>query len=420
MKRRGLGVNSALALAGDGASKASALIVIIIGARFLSVSQFAVLATGLAAAGLLASMLDLGSGMLLTRDGARTAARRGALFTGLLRARAPLVLALLFAAPLVGLALGMPLTALAVAMLALSSALSLSVLGLYRSCQNIAPEAIQKLITAILSVAGAALAALWFERADAVLGALALVSLATLVPLMYLAPRVADFGSEVRPLTALRMAAPIGLLALATVVYYRSGTLALATLAPSKQTAVFGVAASIAFGMLMLPNALTTALLPKLAAENDLDRFVACARRALAWTLLVAVLVSAAAALVVPFGLPLVLGSAYADAAAPFVLLCAGIPLIAASGVIGTTLLSMRLLRPLALQVAASLVVNLLALALLVPPLGAIGAAVATVACELVGLVLLTRAARSALPGLIALHPSPAQAQLPAPPAVAT
>ena len=42
----------------------------------------------------------------------------------------------------------------------------------------------------------------------------------------------------------------IGLLALATVAYYRSGTLALAALADAHATAVFGVAAGIAMTLL--------------------------------------------------------------------------------------------------------------------------------------------------------------------------
>ena len=177
----------------------------------------------------------------------------------------------------------------------------------------------------------------------------------------------------------------------------------LAATADAHDTAVFGVAASIAFGMLMLPNAVTTALLPRLAAEDDLHALVACARRALAWSFVVAVLLSASAAAVVPIGLPLVLGSAYADAGAPFMVLCFGIPLITSSGVIGIALLSVGRLRPLGTQVAASLAVNLIVLALLVPSLGAVGAALATVSCELVGFLLLAHFACRALPGLLAL-----------------
>jgi O-antigen/teichoic acid export membrane protein len=178
----------------------------------------------------------------------------------------------------------------------------------------------------------------------------------------------------------------------------------LAAFGSPKATAVFGVAASVAFGMLMLPNAITTALLPELAGAGDSHRLISCARRALAWTLILSILLSAVAAVVVPFALPFILGSAYSSAGIPFAVLCLGVPLIATSGVIGTTLLSVGALRPLGIQVSASLGVNLLGLALLVPALGAVGAASATVACEFIGLILLAHAARTRLPGFLALH----------------
>lgn len=403
--KRGIGENSALALAGDIASKAGALVVIVVAARFLSVREFAVLATALVVAGLLASVLDLGAGTLITRDGARSTAARGALFRALLNARAPFAAVLLITSALVGFAVGRPLTALTIAALAVSGALTLSLLGLYRSCQDIRPEAMQKLVAAVVSVVTVVLASLLLPRADALLVMLALSALVALLPLVRQASAVADFTGQVRPRTALRLAAPIGLLALATVAYYRSGTLALAALADARETAVFSVAASIAFGMLMLPNAITTALLPRLSAEDDFHGLIACARRALVWTLVVAVLLAGAAAAVVPVGLPLVLGSEYADAGVPFALLCMGIPLIAASGVIGTSLLSVGRLRALGVQVAVSLMINLIALAVLVPSFGAVGAALATVACEAAGLVLLLQAARTDLPGLTALRP---------------
>jgi O-antigen/teichoic acid export membrane protein len=409
VRERGLRENSILALAGDGASKAGALVVIVVAARFFSVSEFAVLATGLAAAGLLGSILDLGAGQLLTRDGARDRATRGQLFSGLMRGRAPLAAVVFAGAVIVGVAIGRPLTALVVTALGLCGALTVSVLALYRSCQDIFPEAIQKLGAGLLSAAVTVLACLVAPSADILLAALALVTLVALVPLVRLAPRVADFGGGIAPSIALRRAAPIGLLVLATVAYYRSGTLALAGLAGSKDTAAFGVAASIAFGMLMLPNAITTALLPRLATESESRDLVACARLALIWTFVVATLVSAAAALVVPMGLPLVLGEEYRDAGVPFVVLCVGVPLIAASGVIGISLLSVGRLRPLGVQVAASLAVNLVVLAVLVPPFGATGAALATVACEAIGLVLLIHVGRRALPGLFALSPAPSR-----------
>lgn len=401
MKVRGIGANAALALVGDGASKAAALLVVVVSARFLTVDGFAALATGLAVAGVLTAALDLGTGTLLSRDGAASASARGALFSGSLRDRLPLACLVLLLAPIVGLALGRPLEATAVALLALSGAVSLSVLGLFRAGQDIRPEALQKLAAGMLAVGVATAVCLVAPRADALLLALAVVMLATLVPLLRRAPAVADLGGHLERHSALRRAAPIGLLALATIAYYRSGTIALAALSDAEATAMYGIASGIAFGLLMVPNAITTALLPRLAAEQRPEELVACTRRALVWTTLIAVCLAAACAALGPLVLPAALGHEYRAAAAPFALLCLGIPLIAASGVIGTALLVVGRLRALGTQVVVSLAVNLLVLVLLVPSAGAVGAALATVACEAVGLVVLLSAARVALPGAI-------------------
>lgn len=399
--RRGLGANAALALAGDLAAKLSALAVVLVGARALSISEFAVLATGLAAAGVLTMALDFGSGTLVTRDGAQSRGARGSLYAGSLEARLPVFVVVLAATPLVGALVGRPWTALAVAALAVTGALALTVLGCYRSSQDIRPEAVQKLAAASATALVVALIALLAPRATVVLLALAVVTIVTIVPLAVRVRSVADVDQREPRLAILRRAAPIGLLAMATVAYYRSGTIALAALSDARATAAFGVAAGVAFGLLMLPNAVTTALLPRLAAEREREGVVECTRRVLMVTTGLAAILATASATVVPPLLPVALGSEYADARGPFVVLCLGIPLIAASGVIGTALLSVGRVRALGLQVAVSLTVNLVCIVVLVPLAGAVGAALATVACEAVGLAVLVHVARSALPGLI-------------------
>jgi O-antigen/teichoic acid export membrane protein len=402
-RKRGIGANSVLALAGDGASKVGALVVVIVAARLLSVEEFAVLATALAGAGVVASTLDLGAGTLLARDGARSRSDRGALLDGLLRARAPLAIAVLAGAPVLGIWLGQPLVVVAAACVGVTAALGHTVYGLYRSCQDLKPEALQRVAAALLSVVVVACIPLVAARADALLLGLAAIAALTLWPLVHRAPGLVDRSVRIPPRTALRLTAPIGVLALATIVYYRSGMLVLAALGDANETAAFGVAAGIAFGLLALPNAITTALLPRLASEDEAASRVACARRVLACTLAVAIVLAAAAAVVVPIGMPIVLGSEYAGAGAPFVLLCIGIPLIATSGVIGTALLSIGRLGALGAQVGLSLAINLASLALLVPRFGAVGAALATVACEAAGLVFMAWFARRNLPGLLTL-----------------
>lgn len=401
MRVRGLPANSVLALVGDVASKLGALFVLLAAARLFSTEEFAALATGLACAGLLTVAIDIGAGTLLARDGTESAESRGALFRALVVGRGPLVFVLVIGGIVMGVALGDPLMVLMVVALALAGALALSVLGLYRSCQDIAPEALQKIAAGTLSVVAVILVGVSMPQADILIGALALVTFMTLVPLLVFAPRIANLGVGASSWVVLRRAAPIGLLALVTVAYYRTGTIALAVLADPQATATFAVAATLAFGLLMVPNAITTALLPRLSVDRDLGRLVTCTRSALATTLAIAVPLSIAAAVIGPYAIPTLLGPEYAGAGLPFVLICIGIPLIAASGVIGTALLALGRLRVLGLQVGCSLVVNVVALVLLVPPMGAVGASLATLACEAVALLLLVRAARQWLPGLM-------------------
>jgi O-antigen/teichoic acid export membrane protein len=113
------------------------------------------------------------------------------------------------------------------------------------------------------------------------------------------------------------------------------------------------------------------------------------------------------AAAVIPPLIPVALGPEYTAAALPLAILCLGVPLIAASGVIGTALLAVGRLRALGWQVAVSLAVNLAVLVALVPAAGALGASIATLVCETAGLTVLVLETRSALPGLLAIRPAP-------------
>ena len=106
-----LAANARLALAADLASKGSALAVAIVAAHLLSTSQFALLGVCLALVTVLTTALDAGVSVLVVRDGARDARRRGAVLRASIRMRIPLVVVALVAAIAVGLAHGRPLAA---------------------------------------------------------------------------------------------------------------------------------------------------------------------------------------------------------------------------------------------------------------------------------------------------------------------
>jgi O-antigen/teichoic acid export membrane protein len=401
MKTRGVAQNSALALAGDLAGKAGIVAAMMVAARGLSTGEFAVLATATAAATVLTAALDIGSQTLLTRDGVAGPPARGALCWALAKARLPLLAAALTGAVGFGLLAGRPLAALAVLGLALAGAVQLTLTGTLRSAQDLRPEALAKLIGGVLTLAAAVICVTVAPRASALLLALAVASVLALVPMLRAARHAVRTGPPVRAWIALRRAAPLGAMALATLAYYRSGTIGLSILSSSAQTARFAAASTIGWGLLCVGNAVTTGLLPRLAAAADQADRIAVARRALAWTTLICALIGAFVALLAGPLLTVVFGSRFAPAAPSLRLLALATILIAPAGVLGIALVSVGRLRAVGFQVAASLTVNLVVLAALAPVLGATGAAVATLACEAVALSILVGGVRSAMPGLL-------------------
>ena len=397
MSRRLVATSSGLALAADVAAKVGLLLVTVVAARTLPAGELAQLGTVLAAAGIVAVLLDAGAGVLITRDGARDRAVGSGLLTALSAARVPVAAVLLAATAVAGSAAGEPMLWLAAVLLGILGAASVSLIGLFRSGQDMRPEARQKILFAALAVAGTVVVVA-SPTAEALAVMLVVATAASLAPLAgRVLPLLRD-RRPARPRTALRRALPLGLLAMATVVYYRSGTVALAVLSTPDETATFTVAATIGFGLLLLPNALTTGLLPHLAAHRG-GVATGTTRWAMRWSLVLSVPIAVLAAVAGYLLLGPVFGAQYAGAAAPLALLCGSVCLVACSGILGTALIAAGHVTAVAVQVACSLAVNIAALALLVPRYGATGAATATLLCEAVAVVILVATARRALPG---------------------
>jgi O-antigen/teichoic acid export membrane protein len=398
MRPRRLATNSGLAFAGDLASKIGLLLVLVIAARTLSTDELAILGTAMAVSGILAVCLDAGSGLAITRDGARDLGARGALLSALVVARLPAVVLVLLSAAIVGTALEAPVMWIGAAVLAVLGALAMSLIGYFRAGQDMQPEAMQKLVFSVFALAltGAALAA--SATAEAVLLGLVCAMVLSLASFAVAGKRGRP-GPQVARWAALRRALPLGVMAIATVVYYRAGTVGLALLSTPEETAAFTVASAIGFGLLMLPNAITTGLLPHLSSAPD-GESPASTRRALSWSLAISTPIAGAFALGGYLLLRPVFGAEYADAALPLAILCAAVVVIAYNGVLGTALLAADHVSVIVLQVVCSLVVNLVALVVLAPAFGASGAATATLLCELVAAAMLTVASARRLPGL--------------------
>jgi O-antigen/teichoic acid export membrane protein len=212
--------------------------------------------------------------------------------------------------------------------------------------------------------------------------------------------RVLEGGHPVAVLAALRSSLPLGVMTLVTLIYYRSGTLALKLLSSPAQTARFATASTIGFALLMMPNAITTGLLPRLAATSR-SRQPALVRRAVVAALMICATAGSSVALTAHPLLELLFGATYGQAAPALRVLALATILIGPTGVLGTALIAQGRLRPVYLQVGASLVVNLVVLAWLGPRHGAVGAALATLMCETLAFVVTGVACVRACPELL-------------------
>ncbi len=395
--RRSVASNARLALAGDLAGKAAQLAALALAARLLSTQQLALLGVCLALATVLTAVLDMGISTVLVREAAGDPGRAWPLLLGSLRARLALALLVAGLTIEIGLWLGSPLEGLLVLASGAVGAALIGLLSVFRAAQELAVEAEARLAAAVLSLVAVAALASRTPSAAAVLAGLTLGPAVVLPALAARARRPGKAGGW----ALLRDGAPFGLMALGTLLYYRTPTLILARTRPAADTAAYTLASTVAFGLLAIPNAITTALLPKLSGLAEADEQRALARKALGWTLQ---LWAVTAVVVGILGEPIfaaIFGARYASAATPLLILLGGGLAIGASGAIGTVLVARRGTAALAAQVAAALALNVVLGAVLIPRYGQNGAAVDTLLTELVALALVARAGARSLPGLL-------------------
>jgi O-antigen/teichoic acid export membrane protein len=401
-RRRAVRANAGLALVGDLAAKAAAFAVVVACARLLPVGEFAHLGVALAALTVVASLVDGGFSTLIVRDGARSSSESMALLRASVRVRLPVAGLVLLAGLGAGVSLDDPWLGLTTAIAAVGSALSLTIAAVFRSVQDLAPEAIQKCAVAAATFAAATAAAAAFSRASAVVAVVGGCVWLSLVPFwLYARRKVPDHHPPTVRRRAVLAAAPFALMALATLLYYRLGIFVLGAVGSSGSTARYTVASTVAFGLLMVPNAITTGLLPRLSAPDFEGDRLQTARRALRWTTLSCVLVSVVAAGLAPWVLRYGFGSRYQRALEPLLLLLAGTVVIGINGILGTVLIAARRTAAVGLQVGVSLAVNAALAFALVPRFGANGAAVATLVTELAGLMVLAAAMHRFVPELL-------------------
>lgn len=172
--------------------------------------------------------------------------------------------------------------------------------------------------------------------------------------------------------------------ALAGVLLLRFDQLLMLPLSDSQQLGIYAVAVNIAELMLIGSNAIRDVMYSAESADPNPERLALAARLAFYTTLLL----SASTFLACTLFLPIIFGEEFASATFLFGIMTVGFSLGAPGSIFGAGLASKGVphLRSISLVVAA--VVNILLVIALVPPFGALGAAIATSVCAGLGGVL--------------------------------
>jgi O-antigen/teichoic acid export membrane protein len=393
-KKLGLATNAGLALLGDVIAKGGMFVALAFLAHGLEVRAFAHLAIAMAAMVIVTTAIDGGISIVATREGAAHPRLR----SGLMRAGAVGRLPLVAIAVVVGLGVGQFLGQTQLAAIALLAATvnaaQIALLTFFRSAQSLVPEAIAKGFSGASYplFCGAMLVVGHHSAASALLAMT--IGPAMTLPVLWVLTRRAMSGSgpAVRPRMLLRDSAPFGLMAIATLAYFRAPLVLTSFLSTPSQTAAYSVASNIAFGLLMLPAALATGLLPRLASEANADRRSSVVKAALVSSTVILGFVAAGVAATASWLIPLAFGRQYENALGPLVILLATGPVIGAAGIIGTAIVVARGTWVLAVQIAVALALNLTSGFILIPNLGAEGAALATLLTEGVSLAMLVAA----------------------------
>jgi O-antigen/teichoic acid export membrane protein len=160
-------------------------------------------------------------------------------------------------------------------------------------------------------------------------------------------------------------------------------------LADSSEVAFFAVAASVASMLRMLPEALSGALLPQLAGLEE-SQVRVLAARACRHSLLWMGSLLLAAGVIAPFAIPLLYGEPYAASTVPFLVLLPAVWFYAMQRVFVNYFVALGHLRPAVRSQVFTSALGLVLNACLIPPMGILGAALATLVSLGVGVSVLT------------------------------
>ena len=221
------------------------------------------------------------------------------------------------------------------------------------------------------------------RSAAAGLSAWAVAQYVTLVPLLFWGGNWATWFRDHRPDPELikgivRFTAVTGLSGIIGILNVRIDLLLVISIDSQEAAGIYSSAISVAEALWLFSSSIAMASFARVGAapREEAARVTATGIR---YTLIVVVPAAIVAAIVGPTAIEIVFGSRYADAATPMRILCIGTAVFAAQPLLNNYFTNQlgRPAIPLVLGIV-SLVISVVASALLIPPLGSTGAAIGT------------------------------------------
>ncbi|MCW2983836.1 MAG: hypothetical protein JWR63_1406 [Conexibacter sp.] len=369
--------------------------------RFLGPTDYGQYASAIATWTLLSAAADFGFSLVLARDlarddGQRPALLRAAYDIGLLWSIAlTLVLVALAAASGLDSPRGQTLLVLAPSVLTLGMTAGRQVfVALYRTRELVLIDlgivAIQVAAQVVVAAVGAG--------PVAVAAVVSVGTTANALAVGVLAHRIVGHAPASRDVrrSLLQRALPLGLMAIMTKVYLMIDLVILGWLVTGPRLGDYAAAAKMLTLVASVPALITNAALPGLASHaNERAQLGALARRLWEWMLVVSLPVLIMTIVFAPLVIDVTIGPEFDGAVDLLRILSIAGVLGVVSNLVGTILVAKSIVRPLVIQNAVAIVLNVVANFVFVPRYGVAAAAWITVVTEAVicvgGLVVLSR-----------------------------
>jgi O-antigen/teichoic acid export membrane protein len=387
-----------LALA-DMAGKTLAFFYYLLAARHLGVERYGVLSFALAFTTMLGVLTDLGLGAVVTREVARDRGSAQSQVDGALAVR--IVVSLVVMAAIFGLVniLRYPAATIRVVCVCsacvLTSAISTLYCSVFQGLERMELVTLNRVVQTLVLVIGAVLLVGRVVTVETYALVYAVSGLATVVLAGFNAvPRLVRLGLSFdigHWWQLLRSSAPIGLATVFTMFYYWIGTTLLSKLAGNSAVGFYSAAFRLATGLGFIGMAFSGAVFPLFSRlfGTDQTRLARVLSTAARYMVIIALPVAAFATLFAQPAILLVYGSGYHDATIILRVLVWWGAFASLNSLLSNYLISVRRPRTVTMQTGLSLTVNLGLTFLLIPVLGALGAAVSLVVSEAIGLLCL-------------------------------